>query len=123
MRLEEMSTQPLAYLGDCVLELLVREHLVEKGLAKSAQLNKAALQFVSAPAQAKAMEKILPVLSADEEAYFRRGRNMSHSNIPRCATPDEYRTATGMEVLFAYLHLTHQTDRIQELFRIGYGEG
>ena len=93
MRLEEMSAQPLAYLGDCVLELLVREHLVGKGLAKSAQLNKAALQFVSAPAQAKAMEKILPVLCADEEAYFRRGRNMSHSNIPRCATPEEYRTA------------------------------
>ena len=115
-----MSTPPLAYLGDCVLELLVREHLVQKGLAKSAQLNKAALAFVSAPAQAKAMEKILPFLTPDEEAFFRRGRNMSHSNIPKCATPDEYRTATGMEVLFAYLHLSGKSERTQELFRIGY---
>ena len=120
MRLEEMSTPPLAYLGDCVLELLVREHLVQKGLAKSAQLNKAALSFVTAKAQAQAMERILPLLTEDELAYFRRGRNMSHSNIPKCATPDEYRAATGMEVLFAYLHLTHNQDRISELFRIGY---
>ena len=116
-----MSTPPLAYLGDCVLELLVREHLVQKGLAKSAQLNKAALSFVTAKAQAQAMERILPLLTEDELAYFRRGRNMSHSNIPKCATPDEYRAATGMEVLFAYLHLSHNTERIQALFRIGYG--
>lgn len=120
MRLEEMSAPPLAYLGDCVLELLVREHLVQKGLAKSAQLNKAALSFVTAKAQAQAMERILPSLTEDELAYFRRGRNMSHANIPKCATPDEYRAATGMEVLFAYLHLTHNQDRISELFRIGY---
>lgn len=122
MRLEEMSTPPLAYLGDCVLELLVREHLVQKGLAKSAQLNKASLGFVSAPAQAAAMEKILPILTDDEHAYFRRGRNMSHANIPKCATPDQYRAATGMEVLFAYLHLSSRHERIAELFRIGYLE-
>lgn len=117
MRLEEMSVPPLAYLGDSVLELLVREHLVQKGLAKSAQLNRAALAFVSAPAQAGAMERILPHLNEEETAYFRRGRNLSHANVPRCATPDQYRAATGMEVLFAYLHLSEQRERMQQIGR------
>ena len=67
MRLEEMSAQPLAYLGDCVLELVVREHLVEKGLSTSAHLNAAALDYVRAPAQAEAMKRLTDHLT-DEEA-------------------------------------------------------
>ena len=120
MDIREISVPALAYLGDCVLELCVRRHLVEKGLSTSAHLNAAALDFVRAPAQAEAMKKLLPHLNETEETYFRRGRNMGHSNVPKRATVSEYRAATGMETLFGYLHLTGQQARIEELFSLAY---
>ena len=120
MKLQEVSTPALAYLGDCVLELCVRRHLVESGFSTSRNLNREALAYVRASAQAEAMKRILPVLSEVEEGYFKRGRNIGHTNVPKSATVSEYRTATGMEVLFGYLHLSGQTERIGELFEIGY---
>ena len=120
MDIREVSAPALAYLGDCVLELCVRRHLVEGGLSTSAHLNAAALDFVRAPAQAEAMKRLLPHLSESEEAYFRRGRNLGHGSVPKRATVSEYRAATGMETLFGYLHLTGQTARIDELFRLAY---
>ena len=120
-KLKEISTAALAYYGDCVIELSVREHLVECGYSSSARLNSAALDFVRAPKQAEAMKNILPVLTEDEEAIFKRGRNMGHSSTPKAATVAEYRSATGMEVLFGWLKLSGRDARIVELFRIGYG--
>ncbi len=120
MNLREISTPALAYLGDCVLELCVREHLVQSGLSTSAHLNVAALDYVRASAQAEAMKRLLPLLNEEEEAYFRRGRNIGHSNVPKRATVSEYRAATGMEVLFGYLHLSGQCERIEVLFRAAY---
>lgn len=120
INVREISTPALAYLGDCVIELCVRRYLIECGLSTSAHLNARALDFVRAPAQAEAMKRLQPILTEEEEGYFRRGRNLGHSNVPRNATVSEYRAATGMEALFGYLHLTEQTDRIDELFRIAY---
>lgn len=120
-KLKEISTAALAYYGDCVIELSVREHLVECGYSSSARLNSAALDFVRAPKQAEAMKNILPVLTEEEEAIFKRGRNMGHSSTPKAATVAEYRSATGMEVLFGWLKLSGRDERIVELFRIGYG--
>lgn len=122
MELREISAPALAYLGDCVLELCVRRHLVEQGFSTSRNLNAEALRFVRATAQAEAMKRILPVLDETEAAYFRRGRNIGHTNVPKSATVSEYRTATGMETLFGYLHLAGKTERILELFQIGYPE-
>ena len=120
MDIREISVPALAYLGDCVLELCVRKHLVESGLSTSAHLNAAALDFVRASAQAEAVKRILPHLSEEEERYFKRGRNMGHGNVPKRATVSEYRAATGMEVLFGYLHLTGQEERINRLFALAY---
>ncbi len=120
--LNSYSTASLAYLGDCVLELCVREHLVKLGLSSSARLNKEALEYVRATKQARAMERILPHLSEEEAAVFRRGRNIGHTNTPKSATVAEYRSATGMETLFGYLHLAGRRERIQELFLLAYGE-
>ncbi len=120
--LREISVPALAYLGDCVLELCVRRHLVSKGLSTSAHLNAAALEYVRASAQAEAMKRLLPILNETEAAYFRRGRNLGHGNVPKRATVSEYRSATGMEVLFGYLHLSGQSERINELFRLAYPE-
>ncbi len=118
--IRQYSVPALAYLGDCVLELCVRMHLVQSGLSTSAHLNAAALDFVRAPAQAAAMKSIADMLTEEEAAYFRRGRNMGHSNVPKRASVSEYRAATGMEVLFGFLQLSGQTARIGELFRAAY---
>ncbi len=121
-KLNTYSTAALAYLGDCALEICVREYLVrEAGLASSARLNKAALDFVRASRQAEAMKNILPLLSEEENAVFHRGRNMGHSGTPKSATVSEYRSATGMEALFGWLHLAGNSNRINELFRAAYG--
>ena len=120
MELREISVAALAYLGDSVIELCVRRHLVERGLSTSAHLNEAALSFVRAGAQAEAMKRLIPHLSEEEDRYFRRGRNMGHSSVPKRATVSEYRAATGMEVLFGYLYLSGNTARIEELFSLAY---
>ncbi len=120
--LNEISTPALAYLGDCVLEMQVRERLVCRGLSKSGHLNSEALGYVRASAQAAAMERILPLLSESETQYYKRGRNSGHLNVPKSASPSQYRMATGMEVLFGYLHLSGQTKRIRELFEAAYPE-
>ena len=114
------SGAALAYLGDAVLEVLVRTRLVEAGYASSKSLNAHALEYVRAGAQARAMERIRPLLTEQEEAVFHRGRNIGHTNHPKSATVGEYRNATGMEALFGYLHLTQQQERIEELFRLAY---
>ena len=119
--LNSYSSASLAYLGDCALEICVREYLVrELGLSSSAKLNKAALDFVRAPTQAEAMKNILPLLDEEEEAVFKRGRNVGHTNTPKSATVSEYRSATGMEALFGWLWLAGRHERINELFRAAY---
>ena len=114
------SGAALAYLGDSVIELCVREHLVRKGLSSSAHLNESALSFVRATAQADAMKNILELLSEEEAAVFRRGRNIGHTSTPRSASVSEYRTATGMESLFGWLYLLGRGERIKELFAAAY---
>ena len=120
--LRTASTAARAYLGDSVLELYVRSTLVAKGYGSSKSLNTHARGFVTAPAQAAAMERILPHLSPEEEAIFKRGRNVGHTKTPKNATVAEYRAATGMEVLFGYLYAAGSEARLAELFKIGYAE-
>ena len=114
------STAALAYLGDAVLEVLVRTRLVEAGYTSSRALNARALAFVRAGEQAKAMERLLPQLTEEEEAVYRRGRNIGHTHTPKSATVGEYRHATGMEALFGYLAMTGRRERMAELFALAY---
>ena len=118
----DISSPALAYLGDSVLELLVRKTLVEYGMSSSKKLNEQALKFVSAPAQAAAVKRIAELLDEEETAYFKRGRNIGHTNTPKNATVGEYRLATGFETLFGYLKLTGRDERAEELFRAAYAE-
>ncbi len=118
--IKTVSTAALAYLGDSVLEVCVREHLVSCGLSTSAHLNKEALSFVKATAQADAMKNIIDLLDEDEAAVFRRGRNIGHTATPKSASMSEYRAATGMEALFGWLLLSGKEERIRELFRAAY---
>lgn len=107
----------LAYLGDSVIEVMVREMLVLRGV-KTPSVE--SLKYVTAPAQCEALEKMSGLFTEDETDMFKRGRNCVHSGVPRHATPSQYRRATGLETLFGYLHLTGQADRARELFDAGF---
>lgn len=120
MNIKEVSTEALAYLGDSVLEIRVREKLVRSGISGSGNLNRASLSYVKASEQAAAMHRIIPRLDEEETLVYKRGRNMSGGNVPKSATMSEYRTATGMEVLFGYLHLLGRNERIDQLFSLAY---
>ena len=107
-----MSAQALAYLGDCVIELCVRSLLLEKGLAHSKDLNKAALRYVSATAQAEAMKQILPALSEEETGVYRRAFNHKGLSRPAHASYGEYRAATGFEAVLGALHYLGEKERL-----------
>ena len=94
----------------------MRRYLVEQGIAHSAKLNKEALGFVTATRQASYMEGIREMLTEEEDLVCRRGKNMSHNNIPKSASKEEYSHATELEVLFGYLYLSQRQNRIDELF-------
>ncbi len=120
MDIKAVSTEALAYLGDSVLEIRVREKLVRSGISGSGNLNRASLSYVKASEQAAAMQTIIPLLTEEESLIYKRGRNMSGGNVPKSATMSEYRTATGMEVLFGYLYLLGREERINALFEKAY---
>lgn len=113
------SPLTLAYLGDGVYELLVRETLVLQNNRPNGQLHREALRFVSATGQSNGLEAILPLLTEGEEAVFKRGRN-SDSIAHRNTDVIQYKRATGLECLFGYLYLIGATDRIHELFTALY---
>lgn len=115
-----LSGATLAYLGDSVFELTVRQSLVAKGITDVGKLNALALAYVKATAQSEAVEKIMPCLTEEELAVFKRGRNSHSVSIPKSAGAVQYRRATGLEALFGWLWLNGKNDRINELFRIGY---
>lgn len=114
-----LPTSSLAYLGDCVLELLVREKLILADIGGIGDINSKALTYVTAVAQSDAFERIEPLLNDDELGVYKRGRNNTHS-APKSATHAQYSRATGFECLFAYLHLMSNSDRIKELFAAAY---
>ena len=112
----------LAYLGDAVLEVLVRKRLLDLGVTDVGRLNKLALHYVRAVDQSAAVERILPHLSEEEEAVFKRGRNSHGVSAPKSATIAEYRRATGMEALFGWLYLAGEQERMEQLFALAYPE-
>ena len=111
-----ISALGLAHMGDGVFELLVRSWLCLHGKATSAGLHRATVARVAAPAQARQMERMPPLLTEEELAIYRRGRNAHVHAVPKHATAGEYAKATGLECLFGALFLTGQTARINELF-------
>ena len=114
--LHSISNLGLAHLGDGVYELLVRTYLCTKGGCTNRELHRATVRYVSAPAQAKVVEKLMPFLTEEEKAVYRRGRNTRVGGIPQNATPGEYHAATGLECLMGYLYLKGDKTRINELF-------
>lgn len=120
VRAEEVGILQLAYLGDAVMELFTREALLKLGDFPSGKLNKMAKGFVTCEAQSDAAERILPLLTEEEAAVFRRGRNAKTNHTPAHGAPIQYRRATGLEALFGYLYRTGCEARARALFDAAY---
>lgn len=106
----------LAFIGDGVYDLLVREALVCQANRQAGKLHKMKVEQVKCQAQAQRMEKILPLLTEEEQAVYKRGRNAHTTHTPKNATSADYHSATGMEALFGYLYLKGELARLRDLF-------
>lgn len=112
-----LSPSVLAFVGDAVYGLFVRTRLAEINRS-SGDLHSLSVKYVNAVAQAEAFSVIENCLTEKELAVFRRGRNFHTGNTPKSASGVQYHTATGLECLFGFLHLSNQNDRAKELFEI-----
>ena len=119
----EYPVLTLAYMGDAVLEMLAREYVLKNsGQVKPGQLVKASKEFITCESQSDAVERILPLLTDDEEAVFKRGRNAKTHFTPKHGELIQYRRATGFESLMGYLYLKGQHERAKELFLAAYAD-
>ncbi len=112
-----LSPLNLAFIGDGVYELLVREHLLGLGNRPVGQLHAMTVELVCAKAQSDAYQVLAPMLTEEEEAIYKRGRNAHNTKAPKHSDPAQYRRATGVEALFGFLYLSGRTERIHQLFR------
>ena len=113
-----ISSIGLAHMGDAVYELLVRTWLCAHGKATGKGLHRATVALVCAPKQAELAQRILPLLTEEEQAVFRRGRNANVHSIPAYASRAQYQQATALEALLGWLHLSGRHDRVEQLFAV-----
>ncbi len=111
-----LSPLTLAFVGDTVFDLLIRSELVARANRPVNDLHNMASKRVCAAAQAESIRRVMPMLTEDETAVFKRGRNARTGGIPKHASSADYHYATGLESLFGWLYLKGQTERIKELY-------
>ena len=115
-QIDAISNLGLAHLGDGVYELMCRSYLCARGDQTLKRLHLDAVALVKAPTQARLVQRILPLLTQEEQDYYRRGKNAHTHAAPKSASPKEYAMATGLETLFGALYLAGKTERLNELF-------
>ena len=113
---DDYSPLTLAFVGDGVYDLLVREYLARRANRPVGELNKTKVAMVNCKSQAQFASKLMPHLSEKEVAVYKRGRNAAPKSIAKNGTVAEYHSATGLECLFGYLYLSGEKGRIDELF-------
>ena len=117
-QVDAISNLGLAHMGDGIFELLVRTYLCCQGDKTMKRLHKDTVELVNAASQAAFAEKLLPHLTEEEMAYYRRGKNSHTHAAPKAVTPKQYAMATGLETLFGALYLLGRKERLNELFAI-----
>lgn len=115
-QVDAISNLGLAHLGDGVFELLCRGYLCCRGERTVEQLHRDTIAMVKATSQAELVDKILPLLTEEEMAFYRRGKNSHVHAVPKSATPQQYAKATGLEALLGGLYLLGRRERINRLF-------
>lgn len=111
-----LSPLTLAFVGDVVYELLVREKIVQVGSMPTKKLNALKVELVRASAQAIVYDALEPMLTEEEHDILKRGRNSHTGSVPKNGSVADYRKATGVEALFGYLYLKKDSERLQLLF-------
>lgn len=115
--MQELSPLTLAFVGDGVYEMLVREYLVSGGNCPVKKLHSRAVELVRCEAQSEALHQVLwPMLSEEEQAVALRGRNAHVGHVPKNAQVGDYHGATALEALFGWLYLRGEAERIRQLF-------
>ena len=117
-QVNQMSNLALAHVGDGAYELMCRTYLCLRGDKTVLKLHKDTVELVKAPTQAKFADVLMPHLTEEEQAYYRRGKNAHTHAHPKGATRQEYAKATGLETMFGALYLLGRVDRMNELFAI-----
>lgn len=119
MQPKQMNALALAYMGDVVYELAVRERLLEQGLTRPNDLHRGAVRYVNARAQASVVTYWIEtdVLTEEEQAVVRRGKNAKSGSIPKRVDVHTYRYSTAFEALIGYIYLTERRDRLEELIK------
>ena len=113
-----LPVSALAFLGDGVWGIMVREYLTVSDKCKADKLHERNIEMVNATYQANAIKFLLPHLTEEETKMFIRGRNTHTAHTPRNKSKSEYHAATGLEVLFGWLYLNGSTERIKDLFSL-----
>lgn len=116
--LHSVPTLNLAFIGDGVYDLLVREYLVTHSSAHVGELNKKKVEMVNCKSQAASIKQILDHLTEEEVEVYKRGRNAKVNSASKHSTLSDYHAATGMEALFGWLYLKGRQERINELFTL-----
>ncbi len=116
--IREQSPLALAFVGDGVLELLVRARLAATRRLPASQLHRQAVRLVSARAQHAYLPKLLPLFTEEETAVLHRGRNATKGSAAKNASPLQYRASTGLEALLGWLYLQGRAARLEELFEV-----
>ncbi|MCI6586990.1 MAG: ribonuclease III [Oscillibacter sp.] len=114
--LRAISAIGLAHMGDAVYETLVRTWLCVHGKATGKELHRTTIALVCAQKQAELAQRVLPQLTEEELAVYKRGRNANVHAMPRSATPAQYHAATGLECLMGWLYLRGDKERAEQLF-------
>ena len=114
---KQLNALALAYMGDAVLELRVREHLLLSGRTKPNTLHQEATKYVSAKAQSMIVHRMMEeqFLTEEELAIFRRGRNAKSGTVPKNTDVQTYRNSSGFEAVLGGLYLTKQYERVNEI--------
>lgn len=113
-----LSSLTLAYMGDGIFELLIRESIISKGGCKPSNLHIQAVAMTKAVSQAAVARAVFPLLPEDEAAVFKRGRNAKAGHSCKSASVDDYHMATALETVFGYLYLSGNMARLRELFSL-----
>ena len=120
--LRTLSPLTLAFVGDCVYDLILRTVIVERHNARPNQLHREKSRLAKAPSQAEMAEALQEELTQEELAVYRRGRNAKSHTTAKNASVLDYRKATGLEALYGWLYLSGQEERLLQLIRLSLDE-
>ncbi len=116
--IRQYSPLALAYMGDCIFDLCVREYILKQANMSANKLHQKSKSLVNATSQSKMYKSLIDMVSEEEKAILKRGRNANSNTKAKNATMIDYKNATGLEALFGYLYLKGEQQRINELFKI-----